>query len=294
MSLKVRIGVQPINWSNSDFRDLGGDIPLETCLTEMKEAGYEGTSLGYKFPKSPDQLKPILEKFELQLVSGWHSTYLLEGDFETEKDNLSAHLGFLKAMGSQVVVLAECSRQNFLDRNSPLTDRPIITKEQEWRKFTTEMEQLGQICHQYGLKPVYHQHMGTVIQSVSDLDRLLTEAPSLGLVLDSGHLVCAREDLIQVCESYADRIWHVHLKDVRNPIVEKIYSEKLSLYQAISEGVFTVPGDGSIDFKEIVSFLNDVNYHGWLVVEAEQNPEIANPRQYASQARQYLRAEFGL
>jgi len=293
----VRIAAQPIIWSNDDFHDLGGDTPLERCLSEMREAGYAGTELGHKFPKDPVKLKPLLQPYGLQLVSGWHSTYLAARPFAAERSGFIEHLAFLKAMGSPVVIVAECSYRTYNDPSRKLAwefspDEPFSSE--EWKNITTGLEEFAKIAEDSDMKLVYHHHMGTGIQSLRQTDRLMEHTRRVLLVGDTGHLAFAGEDPLAVFKKYQSRIGHVHLKNVRPAVVTKARTEKWSFDKAVREGVFTVPGDGGIDYKPIFEVLERADYAGWMVVEAEQDPKKAPPLEYAKRARAYIKATAGV
>jgi inosose dehydratase len=120
-----------------------------------------------------------------------------------------------------------------------------------------------------------------------------TDPELVHLLLDTGHLAFAGADPLQVAREHAARIKHVHLKDVRPDVVKRARKQKLSFQQAIEDGVFTVPGDGAIDFVPILDVLAGAGFEGWLVVEAEQDPAKACPLQYAKMARAYLSKVLG-
>ncbi len=294
--LKVKVAAQPIIWSNDDFHDLGGTTSLETCLREMKDAGYEGTELGHKFPKDSKKLTGILREFGLQLVSGWHSTYLADRDFREETEDFKKHLTFLKEMGSPVVIVAECSDRvyhtpgkalSFDFATEPFSDR-------QWKRITSGLEQFAQMAAGEGMKLVYHHHMGTGVQNRRQIDRLMNDTKDMWLLGDTGHLAFAGENPYEIFETYKNRIGHVHLKNVRPEVVRKARSDRWSFDKAVREGVFTVPGDGGIDYRPIFKILNDVNYSGWFVVEAEQDPAKANPFEYAKKGREYIKKVAGV
>ncbi len=138
---------------------------------------------------------------------------------------------------------------------------------------------------------VYHHHMGTGVQTEEEIDKLmeLTDPNLVSLLYDSGHLVCSGENHLRILEKYINRIKHVHLKDVRKDIVQKVKNENLSFLKGIRLGMFTVPGDGNIDFEPIFEVLRKHNYEGWALVEAEQDPAIANPFEYAQKANNYIK-----
>jgi inosose dehydratase len=291
----IQIAAQPIIWSNDDFHDLGGKTPLETCLAQMAQAGYAGTELGHKFPSGPSALADALAPHKLQLVSGWHSTYLLTRDFEAERAAFESHLALLSAMGSKVAIVAECSHRTYPDPDQPLQwdDRPALEGE-AWARLCRGLDELGRVAAGAGLQVVYHHHMGTVIQSLAEVDRLMEGTKALHLLGDTGHLAFAGEDPVSVFRRYGERIGHVHLKNVRPAVVARARAERWSFAAAVRAGVFTVPGDEGLDFRPIFEVIRDVGYSGWMVVEAEQDPQKADPFVYAQLGRNYIREAAGL
>jgi inosose dehydratase len=275
----IRIGANPIGWSNDDMVELGGHIPLEQCLAEAKAAGFEGMELGNKFPREAGKLKPILAAHGLALVSGWYSTFLIERDADAEFAAARAHAGLLKAMGCEVLIAAECTRTVHGDKEKPLSRRPVMT-EGEWSRLTSRLTEFAEKLRALGLTLVYHHHMGTVVQSEAEIDRLMTETgPAVKLLLDTGHAVWGGADPAALASRHRDRIAHVHTKDVREAVMARAAREDWSFLRSVVEGVYTVPGDGMIDFAAVFRELKA--YSGWVVVEAEQDPEKANPAQYA-------------
>ncbi len=291
------VGANPIIWSNDDFHELAGDLPLDVILREMREAGYAGSELGHAYPRDPGPLAAALAPHRLRLVSGWHSTFLAERPLDQEEASFQAHLGLLKTLGAGVVIVAECTRCIHGDRDAPLgfgsEVRPRLTAE-EWPRFTQGLARLVELAAAEGLKVVYHHHMGTVIQAEEDLERLLQDVPSLNLLLDPGHLAFAGLDPVAVARRHASRIAHVHLKSVRPAVAERVRREGWSFRRAVVEGVFTIPGEGVVDFPAIFAVLAAHNYRGWLVVEAEEDPARAPALAKALRARAYVRAAAGI
>lgn len=277
--MSVRIGANPIGWSNDDMPELGGETPLETCLAEATAAGFEGMELGNKFPREPEALRAVLSKHGLSLVSGWYSGNLLNRDDKAEMEALRAHLDLLKALGSDVLVFAETTGCIHGDRATPLSERPKLDAGQ-WREFGARMTRLADATKAEGVRLAYHHHMGTVVESEVDIDALMAATgPSVALLLDSGHATFAGIDPATLARRYSDRIAHVHTKDVRPAMMARAKAEGWSFLDAVIEGVFTVPGDGGIDFPAMFAELR--GYEGWVVVEAEQDPAKAHPATYA-------------
>jgi inosose dehydratase len=265
--MTIRIGINPLTWTNDDLPALGAETPLETCLSEARAAGYEGVELGNKFPRDPAVLGPILKHHGLDLVSGWYSGRLLERDVEAEW---------------QVMVFAEVTRCMHGDQRAPLSQRPQLA-ERDWPAFGERLTALADRMLREGLRLAYHHHMGTVVQSGLDVDRLMAHTgEAVGLLLDTGHLTYAGADPAAVARQYAHRIVHVHCKDVRREVLERSRNTDASFLNAVLEGVFTVPGDGMVDFAAVLEPLARSGYQGWLVVEAEQDPAVAIPHVYAN------------
>ena len=291
----IRIGAQPIIWSSDDFFDMGGDIPLAQCLSEMHSAGYAGTELGHKFPREVEELKALLNDNELELISGWHSLYLVKNGLGAEWKSFERHLAFLKAMGCSVVIVAECTGEVYTQKGSAIIGpaRPSMPGT-GWKKLGEDLETLAGIAEDKGLRLVYHHHMGTLVQTFSEIDRLMEATEKVQLLADSGHLAFAGAEPAKVFAQYRDRIGHVHLKDVRTPALKSAYNDALSFEGAVRAGVFTVPGDGRIDFRPLFEELKAAGYEGWMVVEAEQDPDKAAPLRYAKMGREYIRKNAGI
>jgi inosose dehydratase len=278
----MRIGINPLTWSNDDMPELGGDIPLERCLKEAKEAGYEGVELGNKFPRKAEQLKPVVQKYGLQVISGWYSSALLKRSVKTEIDALEPHLSLLQAMGSKVLVLCETTGAVHGDKACPLSKRPRLT-EREWTRLSDGLTKLGEHTARRGIKLAYHEHMGCVVQTAADIDQLMERCgPSVWLLLDAGHITFAGGDPVAIARKYGARIAHVHAKDIRRGTLERALDSNTSFLNAVIDGVFTVPGDGCVNFRGLFDVLASVLYEGWIVVEAEQDPAEAHPLPYAS------------
>lgn len=294
--LDVRVGAQPINWCNDDFRDLGASITLEQCLAEMREAGYEGTELGHRFPEEPAALVALLTRHGLRLASGWHSTLLASRSYPEEERAFDAHAARLRAAGAEVVIVAECTGAIHSDGSRPLrfASGADLLDEGAWARVYAGLDRLAERAAEAGMRVAYHPHMGTVVQDRSDVDRLMERTRRLGLLLDTGHLAFAGADPLAVLRDHAPRVTHVHLKNVRPAVVEEARAGGWSFEAAVRAGVFTVPGDGGLDFRPVLERLAEEAYAGWLIVEAEQDPAKANPLEYARLARRHLREVAGV
>ncbi len=288
--MTVRLGINPLTWTNDDLPSLGAENSLETCLREARAAGFTGVELGNKFPRQANVLGPILREHDLHLVSGWYSGRLLERDVEAEWAAMRSHFELLRALDCNVMVFAEVSRCTHGNQLTPMSQRPYLT-DKEWPRFGERLTALAQRMQREGLRMAYHHHMGTVVQSPEDIDRMMSHTgEAVGLLLDAGHLVYAGGDPAQMAAKYASRIAHVHCKDVRRSVLEHNRNRDSSFLDAVLEGVFTVPGDGMIDFRSVLEPIAKSGYGGWLVVEAEQDPSVATPHVYAQLGFDHLHA----
>jgi myo-inosose-2 dehydratase len=275
----IRIGANPIGWSNDDMLEIGGETPLEVCLAEAKEAGFEGMELGNKFPREPEALKKALAPFGMACVSGWYSAELLRRSADEEMKALRPHLDLLKAMGSNVLVFAETSNAIHGDRSKALSERPVM-KDADWQVFGRRITQVAERTLSEGVRLVYHHHMGTIVQSEADIDAFMgATGPAVHLLLDTGHATWGGANPAALARRYRNRISHVHTKDVRQEVMERSNAERWSFLDSVLAGVYTVPGDGMVDFVSVLRELP--GYSGWIVIEAEQDPAKAHPLTYA-------------
>jgi inosose dehydratase len=280
--MTVRIGINPITWTNDDMPALGGDTPLEVCLSEARQAGHAGIEMGGKFPTRVAELKPILDRHGLKLISGWYSAKLLERDAKAEIDAIAQHLDLMSGMGCSVMVFAEGSGATHGDRTQPAGKRRLIG-DSEWVEYGKRLDVLAGHMMQRGVRLAFHHHMGTAVQTGPEIDRLMrSTSDAVGLLLDTGHATFAGIDSLSLVRRYSKRIIHVHCKDIRRPALEASLKAHRSFLDAIIDGVFTVPGDGGVDFPPILEALRAHGYSGWLVVEAEQDPAKAHPLTYAA------------
>jgi inosose dehydratase len=277
----IRLGVNPIGWTNDDLHTLGDDIPLETCLGEARQAGYAGIELGRKFPRRATELRPILQRHGLHLVSGWYGAHLLARSAKEEIDALQAHEELLAAMGCRVMVFAEETRSVQGRLDTPLSARPRLAGA-DWPQFGDALTEVAEHLRRRDMRLAYHHHMGTVVETEAEIDRLMAvTGEAVGLLLDTGHLAYAGGDVLGVARRHARRIVHVHCKDVRPAVLDAARRHDRSFLEAVVDGVFTVPGDGCVDYRGLLEILRDAGYAGWLVVEAEQDPAKAHPLTYA-------------
>lgn len=293
----VKLAIAPIGWTNDDMPELGKENTFQQIVSEMALAGFVGSEVGSKYPRDPAVLKPMLDIRGIQIVNAWFSTFFANGDKAKTIDEFINHRDFLHAMGAKVIGCSEQSLSIQGTTKAVLEEKPLFTDEQ-WRLTVEGYNELAKLAAEKGMTVGLHHHMGTGIQTTEEIDRFMAETnDDVYLLFDTGHAYYSegtQEKMLAILTKYLPRINHVHLKDVRDEIVEQVRSQKLSFLDGVKKGTFTVPGDGVIDFKPVFKILDDFGYKGWMVVEAEQDPALANPFEYAVKARKYIRETAGL
>ena len=295
---KVKLGIAPIGWCNDDMPDLGAENTFRQTISEMALAGFTGCEIGNKYPSDPVELKRALDLRGMRIASRWFSSFLLTQPFDQVRRDFEKELDFLAAVG--------CNRINVSEQSYSIQgqlDTPVLTgghkhimDDREWDLLCSGLDKLGRIAADRGFKLCFHHHMGTVVQTAEETDRMManTDPECVFLCYDTGHFTFAGEDPLTMLKKYVHRVGHVHLKDMRLPVVEEARKNNWSFLQAVRNGAFTVPGDGNVDFDPVFRVLEDAGYEGWLLVEAEQDPAKADPLEYALKARDYIRQHTGL
>jgi inosose dehydratase len=278
----IRYGTNPIAWSNDDDQTIGANLTLEDCLSDCQTIGFDGIEKGHKMPSDPEELKQVLAAHKLVFVSGWHSLNLLTNSIEDEKKAIQPHLDLLKHNGCKVCIVCETSNAIHGDDNKSLADKPNLA-DGDWANFCNGVEAIAQYCADQGVDLVYHHHMGTIVQTPEEIDRLMAgTGPATKLLLDTGHCWFGGGNPAELARKYMDRVRHIHAKNVRTAVRKIVESEGLSFLEGVRRGVFTVPGDaeGSVDFLPVLKIAAEHGYDGWLVIEAEQDPAVRNPLEY--------------
>ena len=291
--MEIRLGIAPIAWTNNDLPQLGGETSLETCLTESRQAGFSGTETGVKFPMDPKVLGPILARHELALVSGWFSGELLARTLDEEKARLADQMATFRSLGAPVLVYAETtgSVQSMIDTG--VSRRPRLA-EADFPAYGRKLTALAEWMAGEGVAMAYHHHMGTVVETQREVDLLMAHSgTAVGLLLASGHLPYAGAAILETTRRHGKRINHVHCKDIRPEVLRRARQGDQSFLAAILDGVFTVPGDGMIDYYGFARCLAETGYQGWVVVEAEQDPAKAPSGAYSAMGRRHLAEAFG-
>ena len=291
--MSVRFGVSPIAWKNDDMPELGAGTSLESMLRDIRELGFEGVELGGSFPREPKALARVLDAHGLALVGGWYSGALLQRSADEEWEALQPHLALLEALGSSVFIFAETSNAIHGNRARSLASTPRLEPSQ-WKQFGSRLTAVAERIRERGLRFAYHHHLGTVVERGEDLRRFIeSTSPAVGLTLDTGHAALGGIDPVRVIREHPERIAHVHCKDVRGKVFGGVERSGASFLDGVLEGLFTVPGDGDLDYGAVMAALAQIGYSGWIIVEAEQDPAKADPRRYQELGLRTLREKAG-
>jgi inosose dehydratase len=279
--MAVRLAINPITWVNDDLPSLGAGTSLDTILSETRLAGFAGTEMSFQFPKTSAELEPLLRRHHLVLTSGWFDGRINERDIEAEWEAILPHMTLLRDLGCTHVVYADTSGRSEGDLFAPISRRPKLA-DGDWAGYGKRLTALAERMADFGVGMAFHHHMGTIVETDAEVDRLMgLTGPAVGLLYDCGHCVFSGGDPVQLLKRHVKRVVHVHCKDARKDLLEKARATDESFMQAVLDGVFTVPGDGFIDFPALLAILHDAGYAGWLVCEAEQDPGKAHPLTYA-------------
>lgn len=293
---RIKLGIAPIGWTNDDMPALGGGNTFEQCISEMALAGFTGCEVGNKYPKDTKVLKEALELRGMRIASKWFSSFLAAKPFEETEAEFLKELDYLSAVGADRINVSEQSRSVQGDEGLSIFENKVCFTDEEWERMCDGLNKLGRTAKERGFKLCFHHHMGTGVQTIAETERLMdnTDPEYVYLCFDTGHFSFSGEDPLHILKKYPERIGHVHLKDVRKEVAERASEEKWSFLKSVREGTFTVPGDGDVDFDAVFKQLEGMDYEGWFLVEAEQDPAKANPFRYAKMARAYIKEKTGL
>lgn len=289
----ILYGTNPIAWSNDDDHSIGSHLSLEDCLSDCREIGFDGIEKGHKMPSDGAPLRAVLGDYGLRFIGGWHSTNILaEGStLATEIAAMDAHIAMSKAAGTDLLIICECSNTVHGDDNRPVNDRPVLS-DAEWAGFMTGINALAKHAAGQGMRFCYHHHMGSCVESGADIDRFMAAAgPDVRLLLDTGHCLFGGTDPAELARKYMHRVGHIHCKNIRPSVMEQVRTERLSFIEGVRRGAFTVPGDdeGCVDFEPVLKLAAGHGYQGWLVIEAEQDSLVREPRHYQGMGYEALR-----
>lgn len=288
--MAVKVGISLIAWQNDDLPELTKDFTTEDAMQDASRIGYLGVERGRRMPAETEGLRSYLEEYGVSLCGGWCSGNLMVSSVEQEREAIAQQVDQFAALNAPCIVYAECSNTIQGALNTPVSTRPKLTRD-EVLAYAAKLSELAKWSEGQGVKLSYHHHMGAMVQDAEDIDWLMEGSdPALTLLFDTGHLHFAGADPMAVLDKWAHRVHHVHYKDVRQPVLDAIHAKDGSFLAAVAGGAFTVPGDpeGCIDFEAVTGKLKAIDYDGWIVVEAEQDPAKAPPYEYSKMGYDYI------
>ncbi|MBS0125442.1 myo-inosose-2 dehydratase [Thetidibacter halocola] len=286
--MSVKIGISPIAWQNDDLPDLTAAFTMEQALRESVEIGYTGVERGQRMPHDTEGLRRYLDDAGIALCGGWCSGNLLVNDVKQEIEAVRQQVEQFVALNSPCIVYAECSNTVQGQIGTPVNNRPKLTRDQV-TAYAVKLTELAKWMADQGMPMAYHHHMGSIIEDEDDVNWLMeSSGEAVQLCFDTGHLLFGGGDVMRTLNSWADRVRHVHFKDIRPEIVRDVRANDRSFLDAVIAGAFTVPGDGCIDFQQVADKLKAMGYSGWIVVEAEQDPAKAPPYEYSKKGYEHI------
>ena len=259
----------PISWGVCEVPGWGHQMLQDRVLSEMKSVGYtacEFGPLGF-LPEEPAQRAEVLSKHGMKAVGGFGPVLLHKPEHNPEPE-IRAELEAFKTAGAEVMVLAASTGLDGYD------DRPVLSEE-EWSTLLANLTNLEAVAAEYGVKAVIHPHVGTVVERPEDIQRVL-EGSEIGFCFDTGHMMIGGTDPVEFAQKHAARIGHVHLKDVRKSVAERVIAGELTYYQGVVEGLYAPLGQGDVDVATILGSLKKAGYNGWYVLE-QDNVITAEP-----------------
>lgn len=279
----IQFGTNPIAWANDDDQTIGADIPTARILDEAgRQIGFDGIENGHRWPEDPVELREMLGSYGLAFISGWYSTELLTRSVEDEIKAFQPHLAKLRENGCKVCVTCETSNAIHSMTDVPVNDKPSLSPE-GMAELGAKIEEFAAYMASQGIHLAYHHHMGTIVESPEEIDAFMAATGSATkLLFDAGHCFFGGGDPAAVLARHIDRVVHFHAKNVRPDVAKRVRDERLSFIQGVLAGAFTVPGDqeGAVDFAPLLKQLAEHGYDGWIVIEAEQDPDVRNPLLY--------------
>lgn len=258
-----RVAAAPISWGVCEVPGWGRQLAPERVLAEMSELGFRATELGSAgwLPADITHLRSLLRSHRLDLLGGFVPLVMHRPDeLAAAREDAEATARLLSAAGARFFNTAPVTSTDWCPRR-PLTD-------DEWRHLMATIDLVDQICDSYGLVQVLHQHVGCVIETAAEVQRVLDHS-SVRFVLDTGHLAIGGVDPVRFATDHVDRVGLVHLKDTRLDVARRLNNNELTLMEAVKEGLFPPLGNGDLDVKAVVQRLEAHHYDGWYVLEQD-------------------------
>jgi inosose dehydratase len=288
MSQEARVAGAPISWGVIEIPDWGYQMPADRLLREAASVGLGAMEAGPEdfLPADPAEVRALLSGHGLGLVGGFVPAILHEPQFRQEGlDLVERRARFFSGAGADTLVLAAIP-------TSGAFEETVELDEAAWKELFENLRRAEEICARRGLEAVLHSHFGTVVETDEQLWRFL-EGGDTGLCLDTGHLVIGGSDPLEVAEQAADRVKHVHLKDVDREVARRLGAREIGFKEAAQEEAFRPLGDGDVNVARLLEILDRSDYGGCYVLEqdtlvASEPPEGEGPLNDIRRSLQFL------
>ena len=289
--MTAKIAGAPISWGVCEVPGWGFQMDRDRVLAEMVSLGYTATEFGPLgfLPVEATARVSFLAERGLAAVGGFVPVVLHNPDHDPEPE-IRAELEVFRAAGASTIVLAANTGVDGYD------SRPELDAT-GWATLLANLDRLETIAAEYGVLAFIHPHVGTMVETSDDIEKVLSGS-GIGFCLDTGHMFIGGADPVAFARSHADRIKHVHAKDVKFQLANKVISGELTYYQAVIEGMYVPLGQGDVDIAAIVTALQSAHFAGWYVLEqdhvvAEEPTEGSGPVSDAKASVAYLRSLLG-
>jgi inosose dehydratase len=289
----MRIATAPVNWNNPDVPEYRAWLPYRQMMDEFVEAGYDATEWGPGMPEDPAELKEALDARGLDMVGAFVGLGFRDLDrYDGEMAKAMEIARRLHATGGKLLIAAEAGDDRRRGEAGHVDEANGLTDEQ-WRNLVRGLHDLADNLEPLGMRVVFHNHVGTYVETQSETARLLdeTDPAKVGWCLDIGHLAYGGGDTLSMLPAYGDRVAHIHLKDVDGEVLARAKAEGWSFGRALKTWIFPALGEGIAHVPEVVGTLLSRGYDGWFVLEQDTTPD--DPRDVARANREYLEALLG-
>jgi inosose dehydratase len=256
----TKVAAAPISWGVCEVPGWGRVLPPETVLGEMAALGVTATELGPPgyLPTTAPDLVALLDGHGLGLVGGFFATTLHESGTAAEA---AAVAELLARAGGTVLVLAAATGLDGYDERPALSDK-------EWATLVDNSALVAERAAALGVRTVLHPHVGTHVETYAEVERFVHDSDLL-LCIDTGHLLIGGTDPVDLVRRHPRRVGHVHLKDVREDLAERVRTGATTYTQAVKDGIYVPLGAGDVDLAAMLKLLRDNDYDGWYVLEQD-------------------------
>ncbi|QFU87313.1 Inosose dehydratase [Amycolatopsis sp. YIM 10] len=257
-----KIAAAPISWGVCEVPGWGRVLDAPVVLGQMAELGVKATELGPPgyLPRDPARLRALLGDHDLRLIGGFLAV-ALHSDPDAAVAAAEESAALFAACGAEVLVLAAATGLDGYD------DRPELTAA-EWRTLVDTAARIRDTAAAHGLRTVLHPHVGTHVETEAEVERFIADS-DLPLCLDTGHLLIGGTDPVALARRFPDRIGHLHLKDVRADLADRVRTGELAYTDAVGQGIYVPLGEGDVDIEAMVRFVHEAGYTGWYVLEQD-------------------------